>query len=72
MNGQLLQDVVELNKRLEDSDYVNIGSKAQKLGMPDALQGFVKKTLRKEAIDIDDIEVIDYESHPLISAPIAV
>ena len=46
LNGQLLQDVVELNKRLEDSDYVNIGSKAQKLGMPDALQGFVKKTLR--------------------------
>ena len=59
LNGQLLQDVVELNKKLEDSDYVNIGSKAQKLGMPDALQGFVKKTLRKEAIDIDDVEVIE-------------
>ena len=59
LNGQLLQDIVELNKTLSDGDYVNIGSQAQKLGMPDAMQGFIKKTLRKEIPDIDDVKVIE-------------
>ena len=56
--GSLLSDKIDLGENIVPGDYVYVGANAQRWGMPDALQPIFRKTLKKENLTVDDIEVV--------------
>lgn len=55
---RLADEMESFNRTITSQDYVGIGHEVQRLGIPDALQGVVKKMTRKQELDLEDVKVV--------------
>jgi hypothetical protein len=60
--GKVMMDQIDLGRNINPGDMVGLGAEAQRLGVPDALQGFLRRTLRREEPTMDDFAAVQRHS----------
>jgi len=62
LSGKIMEEQIDFGRNIDPGDMVGVGVEAQRLGVPDALQGFIRRSLRKEEPTVDDFEAIQRHS----------
>ena len=62
LSGRVMTDQIDLGRNINPGDMVGVGVEAQRLGVPDALQGFIRRSLKREQPTQDDFDAIQRHS----------
>jgi hypothetical protein len=62
LSGRVISDQIELGRSIDHNDTAGVTAETNRLGMPNALQGLIRRTLRKEPPTMDDFDAVQRHS----------